>query len=227
MGAAAASKPFRLLATAALALSVASCGDSGIEVVQGFHGYSWGTELSQIPELAGSPRVDLGEGLVIHTAEVKLLGRDALAGFYFHPRTDRLIEGVYVMPITLDECEREWARFESDLRASYPGLIEELSVPRRPAADSARYVSDCEYFVYNYERSPWFINLENPASPHDRAGARMSVQGRSLQLQIFYRGREGQEWAEDPGPGKPLEPGAPRPQGPPPVPARGSTFGRA
>lgn len=212
---------------AALALLLASCSEGGVEVVHGFHGYPWGTERSDIPELASSQRADLGEGLVIYTADVKLLGRDALAGFYFHPRTGRLIEGVYVMPITLDECEREWLRFEVDLRASYPGLEEERLVARRAAADSTRYVSDCEYFVYNFESHPWSTTLVNPSPPHDRAGIRMDVEGRSLRLQLFYRGAEGQDWAEHPGRGKPLEPGAPPPQGPPPVPSGGAPFGRA
>jgi hypothetical protein len=213
----------RRLAALAFCLLCAGC-DPGAEVVQGFHGYTWGTQVSGIPELAGSERADLGGGLVIHTAPVTVLGREALAGFYFHPRTGRLIEGVYVMPITLEECEREWRRFEQDLRASFPGMEEERHVPERSAADSARYVSDCEYYLYNPQKGEWAITLVNPGRPHDRAGVRVEVEGRSLRLHVFYRGREGQEWAEDPEPAPPR--GRPEPPLPPSTP-RDSAFGRA
>jgi hypothetical protein len=196
-----------------------ACGE-GVEVVRGFHGYAWGTQKSEIPELAGSERADMGDGLVIYTAPVTLLGREALAGFYFHPRTGRLIEGVYVMPVTLEECEGEWRRYEDDLRAAYPGLEVERELPERSAADSARYVSDCEYFVYNSEKTPWATTLVNPSRPGDRAGIRMQVEGRSLRLHVFYRGREGEEWAEDPET-------SPRRERGPRAPGRDSAVGRA
>jgi hypothetical protein len=96
----------------------------------------------------------------------------------------------------------------------------EREVPERSAADSARYVSDCEYFVYNSERDAWATTLVNPGRPRDRAGIRMQVEGRSLRLQMFYRGREGEEWAEDPEP-------SPRPDRGPRPPGRDSAFGRA
>jgi hypothetical protein len=190
----------RRFSTLALSLALFACAGEGVEIVRGFHGYAWGTRKAEIPELAGSERADLGEGLVIYTAEVSVLGREALAGFYFHPRSGGLIEGVYVMPVTLEECASEFRRFEDDLRASHLGLVEERHVPERPAADSARYVSDCEYFVYNSEKEEWSTTFVNPSRPRDRAGVRMEVQGRSLRLHVFYRGREGQEWAEDPEP---------------------------
>jgi hypothetical protein len=207
-----------LLAGAALALSACSGGE-GVEVVQGFHGYAWGTRVSEIPEVAGSEPVGEKDGLRIYSADVSHLGREVLAGFYFHPGDGGLVEGYYVMPLALEECEQEWSRAVEDLESAYPALRREADVPVRSAEDSTRYVSDCEYFVYHGETEEWTETLVNPEPPGDRAGAWLSVEGRSLRLTVFYRGGAGQRWedrfrwprifrrreAPEPGP----DPGAP------------------
>ena len=184
-----------LLVSVALALSACSRGE-GVEVVQGFHGYAWGTPVSEIPEVAGSEPVGEKDGLTIYSADVSHLGREVLAGFYFHPQSGGLVEGYYVMALALEECEQEWSRYVSDLERAYPALRREVDVPVRSAEDSTRYVSDCEYLVYRSDTEEWRETLVNPAPPGDRAGAWISVEGRSLRLTIFYRGGEGQRWED-------------------------------
>jgi hypothetical protein len=181
------------LLVALLAASACSRGDDD-EVVRGFHGYSWGTQASEIPEIAGSQPVGEKDGLTIYSADVTHLGREVLAGFYFHPEDGGLVEGYYVFPIALEECEQEWSRHLSDLQRAYPTLHREEKVPHRPAADSTRYVSDCEYFIYRGETEEWSASLVNPEAPGDRAGAWIDVVGRSLRMTVFYRGGAGERW---------------------------------
>jgi hypothetical protein len=182
-----------LLSAAALALAACSRGD-GVEVVQGFHGYAWGTPVSAIPEVAGSEPVGEKDGLTIYSADVSHLGREVLAGFYFHPDDGGLVEGYYVMPLPLEECEQEWSRWIDDLERAYPGLRREREVPVRSAQDSTRYVSDCEYFVYHGETEEWRETLVNPEPPGDRAGAWIATVGRSLRMTSFYSGGAAQRW---------------------------------
>jgi hypothetical protein len=214
-----------------LAATLGACGGGAEdEVVGGFHGYPWGTEVSAIPEVSGSEQIGEKDGLAIYSAEVTHLGREVLAGFYFHPRTGGLVEGYYVFALTLDECEREWARYVRDLEAAYPGLVKEERIPERPEADSARYVSDCEYFIYRGDLEEWRASFVNPEAPHDRAGLWIDVVGRSLRMTIFYRGAAGQAWEErfrwpfrlPRRPEAPPEPPAPRPPR-----SEGLPFGRA
>jgi hypothetical protein len=203
--------------------------DPGQEVVQGFHGYRWGTSVSEIPEIAGTEQVAERDGLAIYSAEVSHLGREVLAGFYFHPRTGGLVEGYYVLALTLEECESEWSRYVSDLELAYPGLIKEERIAARPEADSARYVSDCEFFVFNGETQEWTTTFVNPEEPEDRAGAWMNVVGRSLRMTIFYRGGAGQAWEERfRWPRLPRRPEPQPPTSPPPPPgSEGLPVGRA
>jgi hypothetical protein len=180
-----------------LLLGLAGCaGEPGTEVVQSFHGYRWGTAVSDIPEVAGTEQVGDKDGLAIYSAQVTHLGREVLAGFYFHPRNGGLVEGYYVLALTLDECEREWTRYVLDLETSLPTLVKEERTAVRPVADSTRYVSDCEYFLYNGEREEWTVTFSNPEEPGDRAGAWLDVVGRSLRMTIFYRGAAGRAWEE-------------------------------
>jgi hypothetical protein len=218
-------------AALALLLGLVACGgEPGAEVVQSFHGYRWGTTVDQIPEVAGTEQVGEKDGLAIYSAEVSHLGRTVLAGFYFHPRTGGLVEGYYVLPITLEECESEWTRYVLDLETTFPTLVKEERTAVRPVADSARYVSDCEYFVFNGEREEWTATFANPEEPGDRAGAWLDVVGRSLRMTIFYRGAEGRAWEErfrwPRLPRRPRPPTAPPPTQPAPG-AEGLPVGRA
>jgi hypothetical protein len=180
---------------AVLALSACSRGEEG-EVVDGFHGYAWGTPVTGIPEVAGSEQVGEKDGLAIYSAEITHLGREVLAGFYFHPRDGGLVEGYYVMPLKLEECEQEWSRWVTDLERAYPTLTREQKIPVRTSADSTRYVSDCEYLVYHGETEEWTATLMNPDPPRDRVGAWISVVGRSLRLTVFYRGGAALRWED-------------------------------
>jgi hypothetical protein len=219
------------VALAALAAAVTACGGgTGEEVVRGFHGHPWGTETTAIPEIAGSGPVGEKDGLAIYSAEVTYLGREVLAGFYFHPRTGGLVEGYYVFALALEECEREWARHVGDLEAAYPALVKEERVPTRPEADSTRYVSDCEYYVYRGDLEEWRADFVNPAPPEDRAGAWIDVVGRSLRMTVFYQGGAARAWQGrfrwpfriPRRPETPPEPPAPRPPA-----TEGLPFGRA
>ena len=218
-------------AALAALLAVVACGDGpGPELVQSFHGYRWGTPVAEIPEVAGTEQVGEKDGLAIYSAEVSHLGREVLAGFYFHPRTGGLVEGYYVLPLTLEECEREWTRFVLDLETTFPTLAKEERTAVRPVADSARYVSDCEYFVFNGEREEWTATFVNPGEAGDRAGAWLDVVGRSLRMTIFFRGAAGHAWEErfrwPRLPRRPRPPSAPPPIQPPPG-AEGLPVGRA
>lgn len=221
----------------ALLLVVAACGGGaeGEEIVRGFHGYPWGTTAEQIPELAGTPPSGEKDGLRVHAAEVPFLGHAMLAGFYFHPRTGGLVEGYYVMRLDLEACEREWARVVADLAAAHPAAERDEVVAVRPAADSARYVSDCEYFLYRGDLEEWRVWFENPAPPHDRAGAWLDVVGRTLRLTVAYQGGESRRWADRfrwpfrwpfGAPERPDAPPGPPTQQPPPG-VEGLPFGRA
>lgn len=209
------------------------CGEfRGEEVVRGFRGYPWGTPLSDIPEVAGTEPVGERDGLVVHAADVEFLGRHALAGFYFHPRRGGLVEGYYVLPLDLEECEGEWARYEAALAQELPTLVREGNIPSRPEADRARYESDCEYFVYNGGREDWSVTFVNPERPRDRAGLWMKVVGRSLRMTVFYRGGAAQAWIDrvrgrprrEP---RPLEPPPAAPPEPPDTLREVAPFGRA
>jgi hypothetical protein len=207
-------------AVAALLASAACSRGGGEEIVRGFHGYAWGTHSSAIPEIAGSQPVGEKDGLTIYAAELSHLGREVLAGFYFHPRDGGLVEGYYVFALALAECEQEWARQLGDLEASYPALVRVEKIPRRPAADSTRYVSDCEYFIYRGETEEWTAELVNPDPPGDRAGAWIDVVGRSLRMTVFYRGGAGQAWESRFRWPRlfPRRPAAPPPESPPVTP---------
>lgn len=223
----------RWAAPLAVLLALGACApDAGQEVVQSFHGYGWGTQVAEIPEIVGTEPVGEKDGLRIYSATVPHLGRGVLAGFYFHPRTGGLVEGYYVLPLALEECEREWTRYVLDLETAFPGLVKEERLARRPPEDSTRYVSDCEYFVYNGETQEWRATFTNPDDPGDSAGAWLSVEGRSIRLTIFYRGGAGHAWEERfRWPRLPRRP-QPRPQLPapptrPPAGAEGLPVGRA
>ena len=184
-----------LLLAALLAASACS-GEDGEEVVRGFHGYAWGTPVAQIPEVAGTEQVGDKDGLHIYSADLTYRGRPVLAGFYFHPKTGGLVEGYYVYPITLEECESEWKSVVADLEQSFPTLTKEEHVARRAASDSTRYVSDCELYLFNSETQQWNATLINPDAPGDRAGAWINVIGRSLRMTVFYQGGAGHAWEE-------------------------------
>ena len=84
----------------------------------------------------------------------------------------------------------------ADLEHSFPTLSRDEKVARRPAADSTRYVSDCEFYVFNSETQEWSATLANPDPPGDRAGAWINVIGRSLRMTVFYQGGAGHAWEE-------------------------------
>lgn len=221
------------VAAVAALLALAACADPGQEIVGGFHGYPWGTPVDQIPEVAGSEPVGEKDGLAIHTAEVAHLGREMIAGFYFHPRTGGLVEGYYATRVELEECEREWSRIVGEVERAHPRLAGEVTVAVRPPADSVRYVSDCEYFLYRGDLEEWRATFENPGPPHDRVAVWLDQVGRSLQLTIHYQGREGRRWEErfrwpfQLPRRRPPEPPSPEPPGQTPPGADDLPFGRA
>jgi len=182
------------LASASISVSACGDGDVGPELVDGFHGYSWGSAPSEIREVARTGRGVTDTGLIVHSTEVSFLGRNALAGFYFEPRGGGLVEGQYVVPLSLEECEQEWERYATHIREAFPGLAAEERVPRREGADLQRYESDCEYYAYNSETEDWFLKSVNPERPHDQASMWIRVVGRSLRLNVLYRGGAGQAW---------------------------------
>jgi hypothetical protein len=166
------------------------------EIVTGFHGYAWGTPISEIPELAGKPPVGVKDDLVIYSLEVTVAGKRTLAGFYAHPRTGQLIEGAYVFALQLNECLSVWAAVVREIEATYPTLTKEARIPTRSTSDQLRiYDTDCEYYVYNSHLETWTSSYLNPSPPGDRILLNMRTVERSPRLSVVYRGAAGQAWA--------------------------------
>jgi hypothetical protein len=181
----------------AIVLSAVPLYASGqTEIVKGFHGYAWGTRVSDIPEIAGTEVVAQRDGLIIHSAEITYEGRTTLAGFYFHPDTGGLVEGSYIFPLSLEECESEWARLADAVETAHPGLERSEQIPRRAGDDRQTYDSDCEYFVYNAHREVWSASFTNPDPPGDRVLLWMKEIGRTVRMTIVYRGGVAQAWVE-------------------------------
>ena len=157
-------------------------------IVSGFRGHPWGSRVEDIPEIAETEQVGEREGLRIYSTEVRLLGRQALAGYYFHPETGELVEGAYVMVMPLASCQTIWDLLTRDVQRTYPGLERQGELPSRRNAHRPVYESDCEYFVYNYHREEWRMGFGNPEPPHDEVRMWIRVNERTPRLHVAYRG---------------------------------------
>lgn len=175
------------LAAAASAL-LAACGGPP-RMVDGFHGYAWGSRASQIPEVALAGVSGSRDGLLLYTATVRFLGREALATFAFEEEGGGLVEGNYSLLLGLPECDAEWERITSALAEAFPTLPLVVEVPTRGEADQGIYASDCEFYVYNAHRLEWGARLINPEPPGDGVLLRLDDLGRSARLTVLYRGR--------------------------------------
>lgn len=182
---------------AALLWGMAGCSPGPHPVVEGFHGYPWGTLPSRIPEVALAGTSGERDGLLVYSAEVPFLGRDVLAVFYFDATTLGLVEGAYILSLRLDECDAEWERYRAVVADAHPTFIVEETVPRREEAERPVYESDCEYFVFNAHRLEWIARFRNPESPGDGIELQMQDVGRTARLSIHYRGQAPQD---EPGP---------------------------
>jgi hypothetical protein len=171
-----------------LAAVVSACGRSP-QVVDGFHGYPWGSRASQIPEVALAGVSGSRDGLLLYTATVRFLGREALATFAFQEEDGGLVEGSYSLLLGLPECDSEWERITTALAEAFPTLPLVVEVPTRGEADRGVYSSDCEFYVYNAHRLEWGARLINPEPPGDGVILRLDDVGRSARLTVLYRGR--------------------------------------
>lgn len=167
--------------------------DGEREVVDGFHGYRWGTRVSQIPEVSLEGLSGERDGLLIYSANVTFLGRDALAAFYFDAPSRELVQGMYVLSLTLQECDAEWDRILAALQAEHPTLRTELSVPRRTGEEGSAYDSDCEFFVFNAHRLEWSAELVNPGDPRNRILLTVTDVGRTARLRVLFRSGEAED----------------------------------
>jgi hypothetical protein len=228
------------LALVLLLLSLPACSQGVAvegEIVEGFHGYPWGTHYSEVAELEDSAPVAEREGLAVFTADTHFLGLDAMAAYYFHPGTGRLVEGSYVIGLTREGCQEAWEELVEHVAADFPHLTREDRLPAPDEETRARYDSDCEYFIFNAESEDWSTTFLNPEAPHDRVGLWMGVVGRTVRVTVYYRGGAGQAWLDGPR-RRPLIRRVPkvqpptgtlpqRPPPPPPAPAPEVPFGRA
>jgi hypothetical protein len=186
-----------LLAALALALP-ASLGAQ--EVLTGFRGYPWGTPREAIPEIAGTEQVGVKDSLPIYSKMVTLNGKEALAGFYFHPVTGGLVEGAYAFVLTMQDCLPIWATLTEQIEREYPTFTREARVPKRQGKDVPIYDSDCEYYAFNSHVETWTATYSNPSAPGDRVMLWMRTIERTPRLTVLYRGGAGQAWAERPKP---------------------------
>jgi hypothetical protein len=212
--------------TMALAITCAAvaCAEAppGPEVVKGFEGFAWGTSESAIPQLAGAQsQIAANSGLLLVGAPDTLLERDAWAGFFFDPESKALVQGEYRIPVELEECEREFDRYERHVEDAFLGVVREEKRPAPDEEQRGRYASDCEYFLYNSELEEWSTTFSNPDPPHDLARVQLHGIGRSLQLTITYQGAAALAWEEDVRKGrrKLPEPVLPKPDDRPDKPA--------
>lgn len=165
------------------------------EIITDFRGYRWGTTVDEISEIAGTEQTGERDGLAIYASEVRLFGREALAGFYFHPETGELVEGAYVMVMSLDTCQTLWGLFTRDVQRTYPALEQQGELPNRRDAHAPVYDNDCEYFVYNHNIE-WRMGFENPDAPRDEVRMWIRVNERTPRLHVVYRGGAGKAWME-------------------------------
>jgi hypothetical protein len=180
--------PSLLWWAAVLPALLAACGGPP-RVVEEFHGYPWGSRASQIPEVALAGVSGSRDGLLLYTANVRFLGREALATFAFEEEEGGLVEGSYSLLLALPECDAEWDRITTALAGAFPGLPLVVEVPTRGEADRGVYASDCEFYVYNAHRLDWTATLVNPEPPGDGVVLRLDDVGRSARLTVLYRGR--------------------------------------
>lgn len=171
----------------ALFLAGALGCSGGAEVVEGFHGYRWGTRVSGIPEVALAGLTAEEEGRLVYSAPLRFLDREVLGVFYFDAERGGLVEGRYVLPLSLLECDDEWDRVAAALRERHPTLRWTEQVPARGAGDLDVYESDCEFFVYNSHRLEWEARLQNPEPPGDLVRMELEPLGRSVRLAVTYR----------------------------------------
>ena len=169
------------------------------EIVSDFRGYPWGVRPTEIAEIAESEPVGERDGLVIYSTPVRFAGRDALAGFYFHPETGALLEGAYALVLTPTDCDLIWGRVTRILADQYPSLDREDNVASRENADRPDvYDSDCDYYIYNYHVESWTADFRNPDPPFGEIHLRLRITERTPRLTILFRGAAGKEWADRP-----------------------------
>ena len=186
--------PIALLAV----LPGALAAQAEVEVVTGFHGYPWGSRVENIAELAGSQQVGERDGYPIYSAQVTVMGRPGLAGFYFHPETGELLEGAYVFALTVGNCEQAWASVTRAIQVAYPKLERTDDIPRRGSVpDRQIYESDCEYFAFNSHLETWTADYVNRDPPGDRVLLWLKTIERVPRLTVVYRGGRSQAWIEN------------------------------
>ena len=178
----------RCIALAAILAASALPATAQEPIVAGFRGHAWGSRVEDIPEIADTEQVGERDGLRIYSTEVRLMGRQALAGYYFHPRTGELLEGAYVMVMPLASCQTIWDLMTRDIQRTYPDLERQGELPSRRNAHRPVYESDCEYFVYNYHQEEWRMGFGNPDPPHDEVRMWIRVNERTPRLHVAYRG---------------------------------------
>jgi hypothetical protein len=170
------------------------------EVLTGFRGYPWGTPREAIPEIAGTEQVGVKDSLPIYSKMVTLNGKEALAGFYFHPVTGGLVEGAYVFVLTMEDCLPIWATLTEQIEHDYPTFTREARIPKREGRDVTVYDTDCEYYAFNSHIETWTATYANPNTPGDRVMLWMRTIERYPRLTVLYRGGAGQAWADRPKP---------------------------
>lgn len=178
----------RCIALAAILLAPQAPAVAQDAIVDGFRGHPWGSQVADIPEIADTEQAGERDGLRIYSTAVRLLGRQALAGYYFHPETGELVEGAYVMVMPLESCQTIWDLLSRDIQRTYPGLERQGELPSRRNAHRPVYESDCEYFVYNYHQEEWRMGFGNPEPPHDEVRMWIRVNERTPRLHVAYRG---------------------------------------
>lgn len=188
-----------VLVHAALIVGAPVSAQEDLHTVNGFHGHPWGTERSEIPEVASSEPVP-GLDMVgaAYATEIQLLGLGGLAVFVFDEESENgLVQGMYSLESQIRSCSRDWDRIEGAIGDAYPDLNIETFRPEMGEADRMVFDNECEYFVYNDDEATWATRFVNILTGNMEVGMGMASVSLSPTIQVFYRSARSIELDEE------------------------------
>lgn len=164
-----------------------AAGPASDTIVDGFHGYEFGTPASRIGEIdASGPPESRVDGLDVFARTMGFLGSTTRAYFYLDPATRRLRRGKHLMKPDRSTCVRQLATLRLMLAATYPELQVEVGADGRspPAPAGARVghggdATRCRDLFAGDSTARRTVRFRNPAS-----GAV------EVRLELFRRGGE-------------------------------------
>ena len=137
-------------------------------VVDGFHGYRFGTPAARIGEIDGSRAPDARhEGLEVYARTLRFIGMPTRAYFYLDTAEHRLRRGKHLIEPDPAACVRELTTLRLMLAGTYPDLRVDVIRGSGAAADTATAGGgpppvQCPGFVEAEEARGWSVLFRNP-----------------------------------------------------------------